>query len=136
MVPDIMPGTLLVIGSGAIGIEFASFYRSLGAEVTVVEILDRILPAEDDEISTLARGQFEKQGIVIHTCTSVKALKKSENTVMATLEGGDKRWDVSADRVILAVGIVGNVETCGLEGSGIRVEKSHIVVDNGVARTN
>jgi dihydrolipoamide dehydrogenase len=129
MVPEIMPKSLLVVGSGAIGIEFASFYRSLGAEVTVAEILDRILPVEDEEISVFARKAFEKQGMSVHTSTTVKALQKAVNSVTATLEGGGKSWDVTVDRVILAVGIVGNVENCGLEGSKVKVEKSHIVID-------
>jgi dihydrolipoamide dehydrogenase len=124
-----MPKSLLVVGSGAIGIEFASFYRSLGAEVTVCEILDRILPVEDEEISAFARKQFEKQGIKIHTATTVKALKKNGGSVTATLEGEGKTWDVTADRVILAVGIVGNVEDLGLEGTKVKVEKAHIVID-------
>jgi dihydrolipoamide dehydrogenase len=130
MVPDAMPQRLLVVGSGAIGIEFASFYRSLGAEVTVVEILDRILPVEDAEISAFARKAFEKQGIAIHTSTSVKALETKADGVTATLEGGGKTWTLDADRVILAVGIVGNVEGIGLEGTKVRVEKTHIVVDD------
>jgi dihydrolipoamide dehydrogenase len=134
MVPDAMPRSLLVVGSGAIGIEFASFYRSLGAEVTVVEILDRILPVEDAEISAFARKAFEKQGITIHTGTSVKALVKNGAGVEATLEGGGKTWTVASERVILAVGIVGNVEGIGLEGTGVKVEKTHIVTD-GYGRT-
>jgi dihydrolipoamide dehydrogenase len=129
MVPEIMPKSLLVVGSGAIGIEFASFYRSLGAEVTVAEILDRVLPVEDEEISAFARKAFEKQGMAVHTSTTVKALKKAGNSVTATLEGGGRTWDVTVDRVILAVGIVGNVEGCGLEGTKVKVEKSHIVID-------
>ncbi len=129
MIPENMPRSLLVVGSGAIGIEFASFYRSLGAEVTVAEILDRVLPVEDDEISALARKAFEKQGMSIHTSTTVKALKRAADSVTATLEGGGKTWDVTVDRVILAVGIVGNVEGCGLEGTRVKVEKSHILID-------
>jgi dihydrolipoamide dehydrogenase len=129
MVPEIMPKSLLVVGSGAIGIEFASFYRSLGAEVTVAEILDRVLPVEDEEISAFARKAFEKQGMAVHTSTTVKALKKAGNSVTATLESGGRTWDVTVDRVILAVGIVGNVEGCGLEGTKVKVEKSHIVID-------
>jgi dihydrolipoamide dehydrogenase len=129
MIPENMPRSLLVVGSGAIGIEFASFYRSLGAEVTVAEILDRVLPVEDDEISALARKAFEKQGMSIHTSTTVKALQRAANSVTATLEGGGKTWDVSVDRVILAVGIVGNVEGCGVEGTRVKVEKSHILID-------
>jgi dihydrolipoamide dehydrogenase len=129
MVPEKMPKSLLVVGSGAIGIEFASFYRSLGAEVTVVEIIDRILPVEDEEISTFARKQFEKQGMTIHTGTTVKGLKKGADSVTATLEGGGKTWDVTAERVILAVGIVGNVEDLGLEGTKVKVDRTHIVID-------
>ncbi|MGF1640532.1 MAG: dihydrolipoyl dehydrogenase [Rhodospirillales bacterium] len=129
MVPEVMPRSLLVVGSGAIGIEFASFYRSLGAEVTVVEILDRILPVEDEEISGFARKAFEKRGMAIHTATTVKALDKSADSVTATLEGDGKTRQITVDRVILAVGIVGNVEGCGLEGTKVKVEKSHIVVD-------
>ena len=129
MVPETMPKSLLVVGSGAIGIEFASFFRSMGAEVTVCEILDRILPVEDEEISAFARKQFEKQGIKIHTSTTVKQLKKNGQSVTASLEGGGKNWDVTADRVILAVGIVGNVEDLGLEGTKVKVEKTHIVID-------
>jgi dihydrolipoamide dehydrogenase len=133
MIPDRLPKTLLVIGSGAIGIEFASFYRNLGVEVTVVEVLDRILPVEDEEISALARKSFEKQGITIHTGTTVKELKKSADGVTATLVAGDKISTVAAERVVLAVGIVGNVENLGLEGTKVKVERSHIVVDEWLA---
>ena len=129
MIPEALPKSLLVVGSGAIGIEFASFYRDMGAEVTVVEVLDRVLPAEDDEISAFARKQFEKQGMKIHTSTSVKTLKKNGADVTATLEGGGKTAEVTAERVVLAVGITGNVENIGLEKTKVRVERSHIVVD-------
>jgi dihydrolipoamide dehydrogenase len=129
MVPKAMPSSLLVVGSGAIGIEFASFYRSLGAEVTVVEILDRILPVEDAEISAFARKAFEKRGIKIRTSTQVTKLDKTGKGVTATLETGGKSETVSVDRVILAVGIVGNVENLGLEGTKVKVEKTHIVID-------
>jgi dihydrolipoamide dehydrogenase len=129
MVPTSMPKSLLVVGSGAIGIEFASFYRSMGAEVTVVEVMDRILPVEDEEISKLAQKAFEKQGMKIHTATNVKALKKGKDNVTVTLEAAGKTTDVTVDRVILAIGIVGNVENLGLEGTKIKVEKTHIVVD-------
>jgi dihydrolipoamide dehydrogenase len=129
MVPDVMPKSLLVVGSGAIGIEFASFYRSMGAEVTVVEILDRILPAEDAEISAFARKAFEKQGIKIHTKAAVKALKPQADAVVATIEAGGKAEDASFERVIMAVGITGNVENIGIEGTGVKVERGHIVVD-------
>jgi dihydrolipoamide dehydrogenase len=133
MIPDRLPKTLLVVGSGAIGIEFASFYRNLGSEVTVVEVLDRVLPVEDEEISAFARKSFEKQGMKIHTGTQVKELKKSGDGVTATIEGGGKSATVAAERVVLAVGIVGNVENLGLEGTKVRVEKSHIVVDEWLA---
>ena len=129
MVPPDFPKSLLVIGSGAIGIEFASFYRSLGAEVTVVEILDRVLPVEDEDISAFARKSFEKQGMKILTGAAVKGLKKSANAVTATVEQGGKTQEIATERVILAVGIVGNVEKIGLEGTKIKVEKTHIVVD-------
>ncbi|MGD9535807.1 MAG: dihydrolipoyl dehydrogenase [Alphaproteobacteria bacterium] len=130
MVPDAMPKSLLVVGSGAIGIEFASFYRDLGAEVTVVEVLPRILPVEDEEISAFAHKAFEEQGIKIHTDATVKALKKGASNVTATIEPkGGKPFDLTVDRVILAVGIVGNVEDIGLEGTKVKVEKSHVVID-------
>jgi dihydrolipoamide dehydrogenase len=129
MVPTDMPKSLLVVGSGAIGIEFASFYRSLGVEVTVVEVVDRILPVEDAEISAFAHKSFEKQGMKIITGASVKALKKSATNVTATIESGGKSQDITVDRVILAVGIVGNVENLGLEGTKVKVEKTHVVID-------
>ncbi len=129
MVPEAMPKSLLVVGSGAIGIEFASFYRTMGAEVTVVEVMDRILPVEDEEISKFAHKSFEKQGMKIHTATTVKALKKGKDNVTATLEAGGKTSEITVDRVILAVGIVGNVENLGLEGTKVKVEKTHIVTD-------
>jgi len=133
MVPDMMPKSLLVVGSGAIGIEFASFYRNMGAEVTVVEVMDRILPVEDEEISKFAHKQFEKQGMKIHTGTQVKALKKGKNNVTATLEAGGKTTDITVDRVVLAIGIVGNTENLGLENTKVKVEKSHVVIDKWCA---
>ncbi|HSE75844.1 MAG TPA: dihydrolipoyl dehydrogenase [Dongiaceae bacterium] len=129
MIPPMMPKSLLVVGSGAIGIEFASFYRTLGAEVTVVEVLDRVLPVEDAEISAFARKAFEKQGMKILTSATVKTLKKGADNVTATVEAGGKSQDITVDRVILAIGIVGNVENLGLEGTKVKVEKSHVVVD-------
>jgi dihydrolipoamide dehydrogenase len=133
MVPPAMPKSVLVIGSGAIGIEFASFYRNMGAEVTVVEVLDRVVPAEDEEISAFARKSFEKQGMKIHVGASVKGLKRNADGVVATIDAGGKASEVKAERVVLAVGIVGNVEDLGLEGTKIRVEKTHIVVDKWLA---
>jgi dihydrolipoamide dehydrogenase len=129
MVPDVMPKSLLVVGSGAIGIEFASFYRTLGAEVTVVEVQDRILPVEDEDISKLAHKAFEKQGMTIITKATVKALKKGKDNVTATVEQDGKATDITVDRVILAVGIVGNSENLGFEGTKVKVEKGHIVTD-------
>ena len=129
MVPDLMPKSVLVVGSGAIGIEFASFYRDLGAEVTVVEVLDRVLPVEDAEISAFARKSFEKQGIKIHTATTVKELKKGADSVTATLVAGGKSSAITVDRVILAIGIVGNVENIGLEKTKAKAEKTHIVIN-------
>jgi dihydrolipoamide dehydrogenase len=129
MIPPTMPKSLLVVGSGAIGIEFASFYCTLGAEVTVVEVLDRVLPVEDAEISAFAKKAFEKQGMKILTSATVKALKKGADNVTATIEAGGKSQEVTVDRVILAIGIVGNVENLGLEGTKVKVEKTHVVVD-------
>jgi len=130
LLPDTMPDKLLVIGSGAIGIEFASFFNTLGAETTVVEVLDRILPVEDEEISLLAAKAFEKQGMNILTGARVETLDKGRDSVTATVQTGDgNSQTITADRVILAVGIVGNVEDLGLEEVGVTVEKSHIAVN-------
>ena len=129
MVPEEMPKSLLVIGSGAIGIEFASFYRTMGAEVTVCEVLDRVLPVEDEEVSAFAKRAFEKQGMKILTGATVSNLRKGANNVTATITVGGKAQEITVDRVISAVGIVGNVENLGLEGTKVKVEKTHIVID-------
>ncbi|MDX2143960.1 MAG: dihydrolipoyl dehydrogenase [Rhodospirillaceae bacterium] len=129
MVPKVFPKSLLVIGSGAIGIEFASFFQTMGSKVTVVEVMDRIVPVEDADISAFARKAMEKQGMVIKTKAGVKALKKAGGQVTATLEQDGKTEQITVDRVISAVGIVGNVENIGLEGTKIKVEKTHIVID-------
>jgi dihydrolipoamide dehydrogenase len=129
MVPEEMPKSLLVIGSGAIGIEFASFYRTMGAEVTVCEVLERVLPVEDEEVSAFAKRAFEKQGMKILTGATVSNLKKGANNVTATITVGGKAQGITVDRVISAVGIVGNVENLGLEGTKVKVEKTHIVID-------
>ena len=129
MVPAAIPKSLLVVGSGAIGIEFASFYHDMGAEVTVVEVLDRVLPVEDEEISAFARKSFEKQGIKIHTGATVGALEPGGGNVTARIEAGGQGAQVTVERVILAVGIVGNVEDIGLENTGVTVERTHVVVD-------
>jgi dihydrolipoamide dehydrogenase len=127
MVPESMPKSLLVIGSGAIGIEFASFYRTFGVEVTVVEVMDRILPVEDEEISAFALKAFKKQGMKIITGATVKSLKTSNTSVTATIDKGGKSESLTVDRVILAVGIVGNVEGIGLEKTKVKVENTHVV---------
>ena len=129
MVPDAMPKSVLVVGSGAIGIEFASFYDHMGADVTVVEILDRVLPVEDEEISALARKQLEKRGLKIHTSAKISGLETGNSEVKAKLEANGKAEEVSFDRVILAIGITGNVEDLGLDGTKVKVEKGHVVVD-------
>jgi dihydrolipoamide dehydrogenase len=129
MVPPEFPKSLLVIGSGAIGIEFASFYRTMGAEVTVAEVMERVLPVEDEEVSAFAKRAFEKQGMKILTSATVSSLKKGANNVTATITAGGKSQEITVDRVISAVGIVGNVENLGLEGTKVKVEKTHIVID-------
>jgi dihydrolipoamide dehydrogenase len=136
MVPDRIPQSLLVIGSGAIGIEFASFYRTLGAEVTVVEILPQILPAEDAEIAAFARKSFEKQGIKIFTGAKVTKLDKKSDAVTASIDDGKGGTPtITTERVILAVGVVGNTENLGLEKLGVRTDRGAIVID-GMCRTN
>jgi dihydrolipoamide dehydrogenase len=136
MVPEKMPKSLLVIGSGAIGIEFASFFHTLGAEVTVVEVLPQILPVEDAEIAGLARKRFEKQGIKILTNTGVSKLEKKSDSVVATIDDGKgKPQTVEFDRVISAVGVVGNIENLGLEKLGVKTERGCVVVD-GYGKTN
>jgi dihydrolipoamide dehydrogenase len=129
MLPQKMPTSLLVIGSGAIGIEFASFYHDMGADVTVVEVLDRVLPVEDEEISAFARKSFEKQGLKILTSAAVKGVRKGADNVTVTVEAGGKSQEITVDRVISAVGIVGNVENLGLEGTGVKVDRTHVAID-------
>jgi dihydrolipoamide dehydrogenase len=133
LVPDTMPKKLLVIGSGAIGIEFASFFNALGAEVTVVEVMDRVIPVEDEEISAFARKAFEKQGMKIITSAAVKGLKKSATNVAVQVEVNGKIEEIVVDRVISAVGVVANIENIGLEGTKIKVEKGHVVTDQWCA---
>ncbi|WP_421723636.1 dihydrolipoyl dehydrogenase [Bauldia sp.] len=136
MAPEVMPKSLLVVGSGAIGIEFASFYRTMGAEVTVVEILPQILPVEDEEIAAHARKRFEKQGIKIMTESKVASVKKGDDSVTATIETKDgKTQDITVDRLISAVGVVGNVEGLGLDALKVKIEKGTIVIDE-LGRTN
>ncbi|MFP6708055.1 MAG: dihydrolipoyl dehydrogenase [Alphaproteobacteria bacterium] len=134
LVADRVPKRLLVVGSGAIGIEFASFFNTLGSETTVVEVLDRVLPVEDAEISAMAHKAFEKQGMRILTGVQVKGLKKAADGVTATIEtAGGKTEAIVADRVIMAVGIVGNVEDLGLENTLVDVDRSHVDVDPWLA---
>lgn len=130
MVPESLPKSLLVVGSGAIGIEFASFYNDLGVNVTVIEVVDRILSAEDEEISALAHKAFTKAGIKIMTSAKVTGVKKGKDNLTATIETADgKTQEMTVDRLISAVGIVGNVEGIGLEGTKVKVDRSHITTD-------
>ncbi|MEC9077447.1 MAG: dihydrolipoyl dehydrogenase [Pseudomonadota bacterium] len=130
MVPETLPSSLLVIGSGAIGVEFASFYADMGAEVTIVETLDRILPNEDQEISTFARNAFEKRQIEIHTGSVVRMLTSDKDNVVAEIIlSSGKEVKKTYERVILAVGIVGNSEDIGLENTAIKLDGTHVVTD-------
>src|SRR5262249_7126225 len=129
------PKSLLVVGSGAIGIEFASFFRTLGSEVTVVEILPQILPVEDAEIAAFARKAFEKQGMKILTGVKVTKLERRADEVAATLDDGKAPKITIAERVISAVGVVGNIEGRGLEKVGVKTERGLIVTD-GLGKTN
>ena len=135
MVPERMPKSLLVVGSGAIGIEFASFFRTMGADVTVVEVLPQILPVEDAEIAGLARKQFEKQGIKILSNTKVTKLEKKADSVVATIDDGKQPQTVEFERVISAVGVVGNIEGLGLEKLGVKTDRGVVVID-GYGKTN
>lgn len=129
LVPKRMPKDLLVIGSGAIGIEFASFFNTLGAKTTVVEVMDRILPVEDAEISAFAKKAFVKQGMTIREKTTVRKLERHADRVVAHLEHDGKAETITVDTVISAVGIVGNVENLGLEALGVKIDRTHVVTD-------
>jgi dihydrolipoamide dehydrogenase len=129
MVPKAAPKSLIVVGSGAIGIEFASFYRALGADVTVIEALDRILPVEDEEVSTAARKAFEKRGLKFHVGAKVSKLAKTKTGVAIAFQTGGKAQTIEAERAIVAVGIAGNVEDLGLEGLGVKVDHGHVAID-------
>jgi dihydrolipoamide dehydrogenase len=135
MVPEKMPKSLLVVGSGAIGIEFASFFHTMGSEVTVVEVLPQILPVEDAEIAGLARKRFEKQGIKILSNTKVTKLEKKSDSVVATIDDGKAPQAIEFDRVISAVGVVGNIENLGLEKLGVKTDRGCVVID-GHGKTN
>jgi len=136
LVPPTMPKSLVVMGSGAIGIEFASFYRTLGAEVTVVEVMPQVVPVEDAEIGAFARKAFEKQGMKILTSTKVTKVEKGANSVTAHIEDdkGNKQT-ITAERMISAVGVVANVENLGLEALGVKLDRGVIAID-GLCRTN
>ncbi|MEO0617839.1 MAG: dihydrolipoyl dehydrogenase [Pseudomonadota bacterium] len=136
MVPKEMPKSVLVMGSGAIGIEFASFYATMGADVTVVEVMDQILPVEDAEIAAIARKRFEKQGMTILTGAKVSGVEKTSGGIRATIDVSDGQTQtIEADKLISAVGVVGNVEGLGLEDLGVSTERGCIVIDD-VGRTN
>ncbi|MFN7901382.1 MAG: dihydrolipoyl dehydrogenase [Holosporales bacterium] len=129
MTPKTLPKTLLVVGSGAIGSEFASFYQNMGSAVTLVEVQDRVLPVEDSEISAFVHKAFEKQGMKVLTKAGVKALKKGKGNLTVTIEQNGKTTEQIFDKAIMAVGIVGNVENLGLEKTKVKVEKGQIVTD-------
>jgi dihydrolipoamide dehydrogenase len=129
MTPTALPKSLIVMGSGAIGSEFASFYLNMGSQVTLIEVLDRVLPVEDAEISAFVHKAFTKQGMKILTGARVQGLRKSADSVTAIVEAGGKVQEITADRLISAVGIVGNVEDIGLEGTKVKVDRAHVVTD-------
>ena len=129
LLPKAAPKSLIVIGSGAIGIEFASFYRALGSDVTVIEALPRILPVEDEEVSKAAHKAFEKRGLKFRVPANVKKLTKTKSGVAVEIEAGGKAETLEAEVAIVAVGIVGNVEDLGLEALGAKIERTHIVTD-------
>jgi dihydrolipoamide dehydrogenase len=130
MIPTHLPKSILVVGSGAIGIEFASFYRTLGSEVTVVELLDRILPQEDEEISKLAQKSFEKQGVKFILGATVEKAEKTKAGAVATIKKGQITETITVEKIIVAIGIVGNTEELGLEKTQVKVEKGQIVTDS------
>jgi dihydrolipoamide dehydrogenase len=135
MAPPEWPESLLVFGSGAIGIEFASFYAAFGVKTTVVELLDRVLPVEDEEISAFAKKRFEKEGLKLLTSTEAKSLKATASGVEAVVQSGGKQETLTASHAIVAVGITGNIENIGLDALGVKTEKGHIVTD-GYGKTN
>ncbi len=130
MIPKALPKSILVVGSGAIGSEFASFYKNMGSEVTLIEMAENILPVEDEEISKIARKSFEKQGIKIHTSAALKSLKKGKGSVTATIEINGKSEEITAEKVIMAVGIVANIENIGLEKTKVKTDKGRIIANN------
>src|SRR4030088_18662 len=135
MIPEKMPKSLLVVGSGVIGIEFASFFHTMGSEVTVVEVLPQILPVKVAEIAALARKRFEKQGIKILTDTKVNRLEKKSDSVAPTIDDAKKPQTIELERVISAVGVVGNIENLGLEKLGVKTDRGVVVID-GYGKTS
>ena len=135
MVPQDLPKSLIVVGSGAIGVEFASFYRNMGSEVTIIEMAENILPVEDDEISLLAKKSFEKQGIKSHTKAGLKAIKKNKDHIIASVEINGKTEELKAEKAIIAVGIVPNTENLGLEKTKIKLDRGHVIT-NGYMETD
>jgi dihydrolipoamide dehydrogenase len=129
LVPKAAPKSLVVIGSGAIGIEFASFYKALGSDVTVIEALPRVMPVEDEEVSKAAQKAFEKRGIKFRVPANVKKVTKSGSGVAIEIEAGGKAETLQADVCIVAIGIVGNVEDLGLEALGVKIDRTHVVTD-------
>jgi dihydrolipoamide dehydrogenase len=129
LAPDVMPKKLIVIGSGAIGSEFASFFLNMGAEVTLIEAMDRVLPVEDAEVSAFVRKSFEKQKMKVLTAAKVQGVRKNGDSITAIVEVDGKVQEITADRLISAVGIVGNVENIGLEGTKVKVERTHVITD-------
>ncbi|CAH0265394.1 dihydrolipoyl dehydrogenase [Roseomonas sp. CECT 9278] len=134
LVPDALPRKLIVIGSGAIGSEFASFYQNMGSEVTLIEAMDRILPVEDAEVSAFVQKAFVNQGMKVITSAKLQGVRKEGDGVAAIVEAGGKVTEIKADRLISAVGIVGNVENLGLEGTKVKVDRTHVLID-GHGRT-
>jgi dihydrolipoamide dehydrogenase len=134
MTPKALPESLIVVGSGAIGSEFASFYRNMGSQVTLIEMAENILPVEDEEVSKIVRKSFEKQGIKVVTSAALKALKKGKGSVTATVEVAGKTEELTAEKVIMAVGIVANVENLGLEKTKVKLDKGRIIA-NGYLET-
>lgn len=129
MTPARMPASVLVVGSGAIGVEFASFYRSMGAQVRLIEVRERVLPLEDEEVSEFVRKAFERRGMKVHTSTTIHALDKGSDHLMASVESDGKSFEIEAECAIAAVGIVGNVENLGLENTRVEVRNSHVLTD-------
>lgn len=130
MIPDSLPKSMIIVGSGAIGVEFASFYNTLGTEVTLIEAQGRILPVEDEEISKLARKSFEGQGIKIHTSARLLGVHRGKDNITLEAELEGKKQQLKAEKLLMAVGIVGNVENLGLEKTRVKVEKGHIITDS------